>query len=335
MTEPKAARTGMTRRRFISVLAAAGAVPLVSHRGFAVPPLQTVTWDGFALGAKARLVLQHADESVAKDAIAASLEEVARLEAILSLHRPDSALSRLNATGRIDDAPVDLRTLLAETITLAQLSGGAFDPTIQPLWGLYARHFDQPDASAAGPSPAEVGAALQLVDWQRVEIEGAAIRLGLPHMAVTLNGIAQGYITDRVGDLLRARGFEHVLVSLGEDLALGPKWNGSAWRIGIADPNREGRLLTEVPLSAGAIATSAGSGFHFDSAGRFTHILDPRTGMSARQWASVTVLADRAALADGLSTALSVAPAEHASAILTGRGRAYVVPFGEGSPQWL
>jgi thiamine biosynthesis lipoprotein len=324
----------MTRRRFISVLAAASAVPLASRRGLAAQP-RTVTWEGIALGAPARLTLQHGDEATAKEAIAVSLEEIARLEAIFSLHRPDSALSRLNTTGSIEDAPGELRVLLAEALALARLSNGAFDPTIQPLWALYAHHFGGPGASPDGPSLDEIGAALHLVDWRRVEIEGGAVRLGLPHMAVTLNGIAQGYITDRVGALLRARGFEYVLVSLGEDLALGPKWDGSAWRIGIADPENRARVLTEVPLSVGAMATSAGSGFHFDAAGRFTHILDPRTGRPARQWASVTVLADRAALADGLSTVLSVAPVERAPAILAGRARAYLVAFDGGASRWL
>jgi thiamine biosynthesis lipoprotein len=154
-------------------------------------------------------------------------------------------------------------------------------------------------------------------------------------MAVTLNGIAQGYITDCVGALLRKRGFDHVLISMGEDLAVGPKWNGEAWRVGIANPAAPGSVLTEVPVKRGAVATSGGYGYHFDGAGRFSHILDPKSGRATPQWASVTVLAERAALADGLSTTLCVAPAESASMLLADRARAYVVPVGSDKGHWL
>ena len=324
----------MTRRRFVSVFAAAGAVSLFP-RGLRTAEPQTFTWEGVALGAQARLTLQHSDAACAKEAIAASVAEVARLEVIFSLHQADSVLSRLNRLGRIDDAPAELRALLAEALILSRVSQGAFDPTIQPLWRLYADHFADPGASIEGPSEAAIADTLRLVDWRKVEIDGALIRLGVPGMAVTLNGVAQGYITDRVGALLRARGFEHVLVNMGEELALGPKWDGRFWTIGIADPHEPSATLTELPLDQGAVATSGGYGSQFDHAGRFTHILDPRTGKPARRWASVTVIADSATLADGLSTALSVVPVEMASTIIGEGRRAYLVPFGRGTAHWL
>ena len=334
MTVHGISRQGLTRRRFVSVLAAAGAVQLISPRSLA-GGVRTFGWEGIALGAHASLTLQHPDEGAAKSAIAACLDEVARLEAIFSLHRPDSALVRLNACGRLDAAPADLRVLLAEALTLAELSGGAFDPTVQPLWALYAQHFSSSGADPEGPAPDVIGRAKALIDWRKVEIENAGIRLREPDMAITLNGIAQGYITDRVGALLQDRGFDHVLVNMGEQLALGPKWDGAAWRVGIANPGAPETVLTELSLSRGAIATSGGYDFHFDPAGRFTHILDPSTGAPARQWASVTVVTDRAAAADGLSTALTVAPAERASLILPQGATAYVVSAGSESGYWL
>lgn len=323
----------MTRRRFISVLAVAGAVSLL-HRGLRAAEPQTFTWEGVALGAQARLTLQHTDTAYAKAAIAACVSEVARLETVFSLYQVDSALSRLNRWGRIDDAPAELRELLSEALRLSRLSQGAFDPTIQPLWRLYADHFADPGASTEGPSENAIANALRLVNWRQVEIDGASVYFGKPHMALTLNGIAQGYITDRVGMLLREQGFEHVLVNMGEGLALGPKWDGRTWTIGIANPQEPSVILTELSLDKGAVSTSGGYGYQFDRAGRFTHILDPKTGDPARRWGSVTVVADSATLADGLSTAMSVAPIEVAAPILSGRGRAYVVPLGS-APYWL
>jgi thiamine biosynthesis lipoprotein len=326
--------SNINRRRFIAIVAAAagaGALPRrVLARGF-----ETVTWRGVALGAQASLTLQHPDEGAAKSAIAACLDEVARLEAIFSLHQPDSALARLNASGRLDAAPADLRVLLAEALALAERSGGAFDPTVQPLWTLYAHHFSRSGADPQGPAFHAIARAKALIDWRRVEIEGACICLGAPGMAITLNGIAQGYITDRVGALLRQRGFEYVLVNMGEQLALGPKWDGAAWRVGIANPAAPQSVLTELALKGGAVATSGGYGYRFDAAGRFTHILDPDRGAPARQWASVTVVADRAAAADGLSTALTVAPAERVSHILPHGARAFVVATGSATGYWL
>ena len=191
MTARDISKQRLTRRRFISVLAAAGAAQCMSHRSLA-GGVRTFGWEGIALGAHASLTLQHPDEGAAKSAIAACLDEVARLEAIFSLHRPDSALARLNARGRLDAAPADLRVLLAEALTLAELSGGAFDPTVQPLWALYAQHFSSPGADPEGPAPDAIGRAKALVDWRKVEIENAGIRLREPAMAISLERHSPG-----------------------------------------------------------------------------------------------------------------------------------------------
>jgi thiamine biosynthesis lipoprotein len=333
-SEPRRERR-LTRRRVIRIFAAAAAIPLIP-RPLHAGELQTFTWEGVALGAHAKLTLQHSDEARAREAIAASVAEVARLESIFSLHQADSTLARLNKAGMIDESPVELRELLAQSLALSKSSLGAFDPTIQPLWRLYADYFASPDATEEGPSPAVLAEALALADWRKVAIDGTSISFGKPKMAITLNGIAQGYITDRVGLLLRERGFKHVLVNMGEELALGPKWDGGSWTIGIADPREPSTILTELPLAQGGVATSGAYGYQFDRAGRFTHIFDPKTGQPVRRWASVTVFADSATLADGLSTALTVVDAEMIPTILAGKGRAFLVPFGaEDAAYWL
>jgi thiamine biosynthesis lipoprotein len=324
----------IARRRFIAIMAAAATSPALP--GFArADELPTIRWEGIVLGAASSLTLQHPDETAARAAIEACLAEAARLEAVFSLFRPDSALARLNAEGRLEGAPMDLRILMAEALRLAEASGGAFDPTVQPLWALYAAHFSRPDAAPDGPAAAAIALVRRLVDWRRVRIEGGSIRFAERGMAVTLNGIAQGYITDRVGDLLRARGFTHVFVDLGEELALGPKTDGHPWRVGIADPQAPSTALVDVELSDGAMATSGSYGFSFDPAGRFGHIIDPATGEPASRWASVTVLADNATTADGLSTALSVLPASAVRVLAGDRARLFVLPTGTTEGYWL
>jgi thiamine biosynthesis lipoprotein len=308
----------MRRRRLIAVAAAAAGATLLPGPAGATPP--RVTWRGSALGAEASLTLVGADPERARRLIAQALAEVERLEAIFSLQRAESALSRLNRDGRLDAPPLELRLVLAEARRIAALSAGAFDVTVQPLWRLYADHFARPGAPADGPTTSQVARALGLVDWRAVELDRAAIRLRRPGMALTLNGIAQGCITDRVAALLRDAGMERALVDLGEIRAFGEPEPGRPWRLGLAGDGP--------PLETGttALATSAPAATTFEPSGRFHHLLDPRSGRPAEGPRRVTVLAESAMLADALSTAVAVAPAPAAWRVLAegGASRAIV-----------
>ena len=128
-------------------------------------------------------------------------------------------------------------------------------------------------------------------------------------MSVTLNGIAQGYITDRVVDLLRAGGIEHSVVDMGEVRVLDDRPDSGPWTVGLADPQQPERVVRSIGVIDQAVATSAGAALEFDAAGRFNHIFDPRTGTSARLHRMVTVIASSATAADALSTAFSLTPA--------------------------
>lgn len=308
----------ISRRRAIAITAVAAGLPLLlrARRAEAKP----VRWEGSALGAQATLTLYHDDEAAARRAVSAAVAEVERLEKVFSLFRADSAISALNRDGSLDAAPAELVELLSEARGYAELTGGSFDFTVQPLWQLYFRHFTQPNPDPAGPSAAEIAAARALIDWRGVVVDGASIRFAKPGQGVSLNGIAQGYITDRVTTLLRRHGLERMLVDMGEPRALSTKPDGSAWRIGIADPRAAERVLTSVDVVDKAVATSGGYGTIFDSAGRFTHLIDPSTGLTAPAAASVTVIADTAARADALSTALSVAAPERRAGIVAAAG---------------
>src|SRR5690606_33904156 len=123
---------------------------------------------------------------------------IARLERIFSLYRADSDLCRLNRDGRHDAPPLELVELLSLAASVSAASGGAFDVTVQPLWLRYAEHFAAVDADPAGPALDDL---LALVDWRGVSVDAGRVALARPGMAITLNGIAQGYITDRVADL--------------------------------------------------------------------------------------------------------------------------------------
>ncbi|NIR60638.1 MAG: FAD:protein FMN transferase, partial [Gammaproteobacteria bacterium] len=276
-------------------------------------------WSGAALGAPARIILHHPERAQARAAVAACLAEIERLETEFSLYRPDSALRRLNRDGRLEAPSHDMRRLLGESLRFGALSEGAFDVSVQPLWRLYAEHFGAHPEAREGPAPAQVSRALARVDYRRIELTPERVRLG-PGMALTLNGIAQGYITDRVADLLRARGWSNVLIDLGEIRALDTRPDGRPWSVRLADPAGPPEPRLALALANRALATSAGWGTPFERSGRHHHLLDPGTGRSRNAYRSVTVLAPRATTADALSTALFLMPGPRAETLLRQAG---------------
>ena len=313
--------SNVTRRRFIRIAASAGVASLLPGvAGAQASPGGLRHWRGIALGADASLQVLHPDGATADRLIAASLDEVRRLESILSLYRDDSELVRLNRDGRLDAPSPELVELLSVAGRFSRLTAGAFDATVQPLWDLYARHFSTPGADSVGPSDEAIAAARSLVGYEAVQIDPAMIRLTKPGARVTLNGIAQGYATDRVADLLRAAGCEHTLVDMGEIRAIGDHPEHRPWDVAIRDPRDGARALGELQLSNMSIATSSGIGTPFDATGRFNHIFDPSNGTCASRYLSVSVKTSRATTADALSTAFSLMPMESAAQVLKASG---------------
>ncbi|MDG4603778.1 MAG: FAD:protein FMN transferase [Defluviicoccus sp.] len=303
-----------SRRRALCIIAGSAAAALSGARANATLTTPLV-WEGTALGAPARLVLFGEDGRTGTATVRACLDEVERLEREFSLYRPDSALSRLNANGVLDRPSLDFFRLLRLSVAFGERTGGAFDVTVQPLWQAYADHFTAHPDARAGPPPAAIAEAVSRVGYQRLSVSSERIVLA-PGMAVTLNGIAQGYITDRVADLLRARGYTNVLVEMGEIRALGPAPAERPWSIALAAPPSAAAEPLSLPLRDGAVASSAGAATAFDPAARFHHLFAPESGESATTFAAVTVMAPRATLADALSTAVFVAEPKCIAAIM-------------------
>ena len=259
----------LSRRRFLTI---AAALPLAGS----LRSPDRVEWHGDALGGSARIVLDGP-----RDATEAVLAEVAaeidRLENLFSLHRPEAQLARLNRTGTLAAPARDLLATLHRAEHWHARTEGAFDATIQPLWTALARGTALP-ARAASPRPVLAPHRLALA----------------PGTALTLNGIAQGTIADRVADLLARRGFTAPLIDTGEMHLPGPDYRRVTLpRAGLA-----------FSLAGCALATSEPDALRFASGGH--HILDPRSGQSPDLWRAVTVIAPRAEDADALSTAFAI-----------------------------
>ncbi|MFP7674670.1 FAD:protein FMN transferase [Marivita sp. S0852] len=279
--------TAISRRRALTILAAATALPTSA---LATPDVPLHTWRGRALGAQATLRLAHPDAAAISERVAA---EIDRLEDVFSLFRPQSALSRLNQQGVLPAPPFELLQCLSLAARVHNATEGRFDPTVQPLWRVYA------EASVAGRAAGadDLNRARAAIGWDRVRFSTDAITLE-PGMALTLNGIAQGFIADRVADLLIGEGLDNILIDTGEFRALGGDPQGTAWPVNLAAGG-------QVALKARALATSAPLGTTFGAgATGDSHILDPRRGAPVPAvWHEVSVSADQAALADALSTA--------------------------------
>lgn len=280
-------RVAIGRRRFLTISAGAALAEVLGAGGARAAGLST--WQGVAMGARATIALADPE---APALIAAARAEIARLEGIFSLYRADSALSRLNRDGELRDPPFEMLEILGLAGAVHAATGGLFDPTVQPLWAAYAAHHARGEA----PPAAAVAEALTRVGWAGVTVDEGRIGFARPGMAITLNGIAQGYVADRVAALLRARGLGDVLVDTGEIRALGQAPDGAGWPVTLAGAGR-------ISLADRALATSAPLGTVFDAEGRVGHILDPQTGVPAgTRWRVVSVAAASAALADALST---------------------------------
>lgn len=297
----------LTRRRMIVIAAtAAGSTFLAGTRTAAAG--DPVRWQGSALGAQVSIEIYHPDRTEARRLVEHCVLEVRRLERQFSLYQADSAICTLNRTGVLVSPDADMVTLLKTSLLFSDLTDGAFDPTVQPLWRLYADHFSSERPDSEGPPTEKLTEALAKVGRNGLLVNEDRVALVKRGAAITLNGIAQGYATDRVVGTLRGAGLSTTLVNMGEIRAIGARPDGTPWRVGLADPDRPGAFTETVDLVDRAVATSAGAGFRFDSKGQFTHLFDPATGRSPSRYSTVSVIAPTATEADALSTAFSLMP---------------------------
>jgi thiamine biosynthesis lipoprotein len=256
----------------------------------------------WALGSNVSIAALHADRRVAEAAIDDAFVELELVEEVMSLYRPHSQLCRLNREGRLDDPHPYLLEVLRYARETSLRSGGAFDVTVQPLWSLYSSARKQ----ARLPDADEVAAARHSVDWRRVDVSDRCVRLHGEGTAITLNGIAQGFASDRAAAALEARGVEHALIDTGEVNSLGTGSRVDGWNVGIQHPREADAYVYMAQLQGRCLATSGDYATAFSDDFRLNHLFDPRTGRSPESLASVSIAAPTGMAADALSTAVFV-----------------------------
>lgn len=309
MTKAKSSRSAppISRRQFIRVTAFGGLAlgaglagrKLLLSQGM----LRRTQATRLLMGCVANLTIIGEDPAHAETAIETAFERMQGLEAVLSRFSPESDLSRLNAAGSLDTAHPALISVLRRSIEVADLSAGAFEITIEPVLRLYR------EASRGGglPSGRQITAALQLVDYHQIQMHAGGVILQRPGAAVTLDGIAKGFVIDQGAASLKEAGYPDVLIEVGGDLSACGSPQAGAWRIGIQSPQGATQPSAVVTrLADQALATSGDYLQAFTPDRRLHHILDPRSGRSPLELSSVSVVAADACTADALSTALMV-----------------------------
>jgi FAD:protein FMN transferase len=268
---------------------------------------------GLAFGTTVSIAAIHRDPSGAAEALGEALDEVRRIDSLMTVFRPESQVGRLNAHGVVDDPDPDLVRVLEFSQRLSALSDGALDVTVQPLWRLFV------ECRRRGrlPSADEVAAARSLVDWTALEVSSRRIALGRPGMSVTLNGVAQGYAADLALRRLRERGIQDALIDAGEYGAEGERQPRRPWTVGIQHPRAPDAVVAAVAMDGRFLATSGDYATTFSDDFVHHHIFDPRTGQSPRGLSSVAVAAATGMEADALTKPMMVLEPSKARALLS------------------
>ena len=242
-------------------------------------------------------------------AVDAAIDEVERLDALLSTGKETSEVSRINAAGG-GEVSEDTAVILQEAMEVYQRTEGLFDVSIYPLmelWGFPSQEYHVPTRE-------ELLEVLSLVDASKIAFDGTYIKL-LEGQRIDFGGIAKGYTSARVMDIFQECGIHSGVVTLGGNVqVLNKKLDGSKWQVAIRDPEHEGKILGVLGVENQAVITSGGYERYFEEDGEtYIHILNPRTGYPAdKDLISVTVISEDGMLADALSTSLYLMGREEA-----------------------
>jgi thiamine biosynthesis lipoprotein len=261
------------------------------------------------MGTRCVVELWSTDRPRGQAAIDAVFTEFRRIDALMSTYKPESELSRVNATAAT--APVrvsrELYDLLATSIEYSELTGGAFDVTYASVGYLYDYR------ARVHPGAEAIAAALPGIDYRHIELdpETHSVRFRQPGVRIDLGGIAKGHAVDQGIAVLQALGIDRAMVNAGGDTRIIGDRLGRPWVVGIRHPDDEHKVVLRIPLTDTAMSTSGDYERYFEEDGvRYHHILDPRTGRSAAKLRSVTIIAATATRTDALTKSVFVMGAE-------------------------
>ncbi len=272
-----------------------------------------------AMGSTLHLTAWTNDQPGVEKAFEEVFAEFTRLEKLMSTWIPNSDVQRVNQTAGVQPVQVsaDVRDVLKTARQISEWTDGKFDVTFGALSGLWKFDHDQDNVL---PDMREVRRRLPLIDYRAIQIDDVAgtVFLARKGMSIHLGGIGKGYAIDRGVNILRTRGVRDFMMQDGGDIYVGGRNDGRPWRLGIQDPRgAANHIFAELDLSDGTFSTSGDyERFFMKDGRRYHHILDPTTGEPARGARSVTIVANRGVIADGLSTGVFILGAEAGMALI-------------------
>jgi len=249
------------------------------------------------------------DPSTAEGAAAAAFKRIDALEDIMSDYQADSELMRLcdQPFGKPVAVSADLLDVLQRAQRISRLSDGAFDVTVGP----YVRLWRFARKRKVLPTPAEIATARAAVGWEKLHLDARAhtVTLLVPNMRLDLGGIGKGYAADQAMQILKGRGIHRALVAASGDIAIGDSPPGQpGWKVGIATLGpRTNELARTLILHNAGISTSGDSEQFIEIAGvRYSHILNPATGLGLTNRIQATIIGPDATTTDSLDTTVSI-----------------------------
>ncbi|UOG76425.1 FAD:protein FMN transferase [Hymenobacter tibetensis] len=269
-------------------------------------PLRPFQLQGYAQGTTYTITYYAPDSVVATAEVR---QQLAEIDASLSLYQPNSLINQFNQSRRGVVADRHLRVVVGKALEVYQQTDGLFDATVQPLvqaWGFGTR------PTETAPSPAAIQAILPAIGSDKLQWRGDSLVKRVAAVHLDLNGIAQGYTVDELAALLERKHIRNYLVELGGEIRVrGRKWpSGQRLRIGIERPDTSSWQLTAmqqiIELDAGGVTTSGNyRKFKREGAVRNAHLIDPKSGYPFQnEMISVTVVAPDAMTADAYDNAL-------------------------------
>lgn len=274
---------------------------------------QLVRRSHHAMGTLIVITAWTVDEAAAEKAFEQAFDELDRLEAVLTVWRKDSDVSRINAEAGKKAVKVSEDTVacVKRALELAKVTEGKFDVTFGALAGLWKFDHDQDDKI---PDDAEIKRRLPFVGFEYIELDEAkrTVRITKEGVRLHLGGIGKGYGVDRAVAMIKARGIDDFMVQAGGDLYVSGKRGGRPWRVGVRDPRGpRDAFFAAAEVTDATFSTSGDYERFFTEGGvRYHHILDPDLGRPARGTRSVTIMAKDAVTADALSTGIFILGAE-------------------------
>lgn len=284
----------------------------------------------FLMGTAVDITVHNRDSGAAGKAVKEAFAEAERLEAMFSVYREDSEVSRINSNAGKEAVRVSEETfyLIDRAVEFSRISGGAFDITVMPMVELW-----KPADGGYVPSEEEIAEVMPLVGYGSILLdrENSSVKLLRKGMKIDLGAVAKGFVVDRMADVFKRAGMSGALVNAGGDIyALGTSYSGGGWRVGLRHPREKEKIVDVFTLEDRAAATSGDYERYFMRDGeRYSHIIDPGSGRPARGVISVTVLAESCMEADALATMLFVMGLEEGKRVIE-EFNAEAVIFKEG-----